>query len=84
VKAALDHNVALEVNAQPDRLDLNDIHVKMARDAGAPIVISTDAHRIEELGYMRYGVDQARRGWCEAKHVWNTLPLEDLLARVGG
>ncbi|MGH7546275.1 MAG: DNA polymerase/3'-5' exonuclease PolX [Gemmatimonadota bacterium] len=84
VKAALEHNVALEVNAQPDRLDLNDIHVRMARDAGAPIVISTDAHRIEELDFMRYGVDQARRGWCEAKHVWNALPLADLLARVGG
>jgi DNA polymerase (family 10) len=43
-----------------------------------PLVISTDAHRVEELGFMRYGVDQARRGWCEAGHVLNARPLADL------
>jgi DNA polymerase (family 10) len=75
MKAARDHGVMLEVNAQPDRLDLNDLHVQMARDAGVTLVISTDAHRVQELDAMRYGVDQARRGWCEAGDVANTRHL---------
>jgi len=72
IKAARDYGVLLEINAQPDRLDLNDLHIHMARQAGVKLVISTDAHRIQELDCMRYGVDQARRGWCEAKDVANT------------
>jgi len=75
VKAARDHGVLLEINAQPDRLDLNDVHAAMAREAGVPLVISTDAHRVEELDLMHYGVDQARRAWCEAKDVANTRPI---------
>ena len=82
VKTAREQNVALEVNAQPDRLDLNDLHVQMARDAGVKLVISTDAHRIEELDYMRYGVDQARRGWCEASDILNTLPRTRFLQAI--
>ncbi len=78
IKAARDHGVLLEINAQPDRLDLNDIHVRMARDAGVKLVVNTDAHRIRELGCMRYGVDQARRGWCEARDVANTYRLAAL------
>jgi DNA polymerase (family 10) len=79
VKAARDYGVALEINAQPDRLDLNDLNIQMAREAGVKLVISTDAHRVEELDYMRYGVDQARRGWCEARDILNTLPREAFL-----
>jgi DNA polymerase (family 10) len=75
VRAAADHGVMLEVNAQPDRLDLDDVHVRLAREAGVKLVISTDAHRVEELGFMRHGVDQARRGWCAADDVANTRPL---------
>ncbi len=75
VKVARDHGVLLELNAQPDRLDLNDLHVQMAREAGVKVVINTDAHRTQELECMRYGVDQARRGWCEAKDVANTYHL---------
>lgn len=75
-RAAQDLGVLLEINAQPDRLDLSDVHVKMARGAGARFVISTDAHRVAELDFMRYGVDQARRGWCAAEDVANTRPLE--------
>jgi DNA polymerase (family 10) len=75
IKAARDHGVMLEINAQPDRLDLNDVYIQMAREAGIKLVINTDAHRTQELGCMRYGVDQARRGWCEAKNVVNTYPL---------
>lgn len=77
VKAARDYGVLLEINAQPDRLDLNDIHVHMAKDAGVKLVIDTDAHRVEELGWMRYGVDQARRGWCEPGDVANTRSWEE-------
>jgi DNA polymerase (family X) len=83
-KAACDHGVLLEINAQPERLDLNDMHIAMARDAGATFVISTDAHRPEQLDWMRLGVDQARRGWLEAGQVANTraLPaLRKLLAK---
>ena len=72
IKTAGDYGVLLEINAQPDRLDLNDLHIQMAREAGVKLVINTDAHRIQELDCMRYGVDQARRGWCEAKDIANT------------
>ncbi len=75
VKVAREEGVLLEINAQPDRLDLNDQHIAMAREAGVRMVISTDAHRVEELGCMRYGVDQARRGWCEPRDIANTLRL---------
>jgi DNA polymerase (family 10) len=78
IRAARDHGVLLEVNAQPDRLDLNDLHVHMAREAGVKLVVSTDAHRVQELDYIRFGVDQARRGWCEAKDVANTSRLPAL------
>ncbi|MGB7219775.1 MAG: DNA polymerase/3'-5' exonuclease PolX [Vicinamibacterales bacterium] len=72
IGAARDYGVLLEVNAQPDRLDLSYLHVRMAVEAGVKLVISTDAHRVQELDCMRSGVDQARRGWCEAKDVANT------------
>jgi len=75
IKAARDYGVMLEINAQPDRLDLNDLHAQMARASGVKLVVNTDAHRIQELDWMRYGVDQARRGWCEAKDVANTCHL---------
>lgn len=75
IKAARDHGVLLEINAQPDRLDLNDLYVHMAKDAGVKLVVSTDAHRVQELAYMRFGIDQARRGWCEARDIANTRPL---------
>lgn len=73
IKAARDYGVLLEINAQPDRLDVNDVHIQMAREAGVKLVIGTDAHRVQELDCMRYGVDQARRGWCGAADVANTL-----------
>jgi DNA polymerase (family 10) len=62
----------IELNAQPDRLDVNDIHARMARERGVKVAISTDAHRVAELDYLRFGVDQARRGWLEAADVLNT------------
>jgi len=77
-RAACALGVLLEINAQSDRLDLTDIHVKMARETGARFVVSTDAHRVAEPDFMRYGVDQARRGWCTAADVANTRSLEKL------
>ena len=75
INAARDHGVMLEINAQPDRLDLNDLHVQMSRVAGVKLVISSDAHRVQELDWMRRGVDQARRGWCGPTDVANTRPV---------
>ncbi|RDD63199.1 DNA polymerase/3'-5' exonuclease PolX [Ferruginivarius sediminum] len=68
----------LELNAQPERLDLNDAHCKMARDAGVKLSIGTDAHTTGQLDFMRYGIDQARRGWVTADDVVNTRSLKDL------
>jgi len=79
VKVAKEEGILLELNAQPDRLDLRDFHLQMAREAEVKIVISTDAHRSAELDYMRYGVDQARRGWLEKEDVANTYDTETFL-----
>jgi DNA polymerase (family 10) len=81
-KAAADHGVVLEINAQPERLDLDDVQARAAHEAGVRLVIDTDAHRVEELTWMRYGVDQARRAWCEPRHVLNTLPVARLRAAL--
>jgi DNA polymerase (family 10) len=78
MQAALERGCFLEVNAAPSRLDLNDIYIKMAKTMGLKLSISTDAHRVNELEYMRFGVSQARRGWLTAKDVLNTRPWEDL------
>ncbi len=76
-RAAADTGVLLEIDAQPERLDLDDVHIKMAKEAGARFVIDTDAHRIADLDFMRFGVDQARRGWLTAEDVANTLELKE-------
>ena len=75
----MDQGVVLEINAYPDRLDLKDVDARMAKEMGAKLVISTDAHSIMQLELMKFGVFTARRGWVEAKDVINTLPLEGLL-----
>ena len=68
----------LEVNAQPDRLDLNDVHIHAAKQAGVKLAISTDAHAVEAFACIRFGIDQARRGWLTADDVINTRSLADL------
>ena len=78
-KAALDTGTALEINAMPERLDLRDIHVLRARELGVKLVIGTDAHSVSQLDLMRFGVGVARRGWCEAGHVLNTMLVEVFL-----
>jgi len=74
----------VELNADPDRLDLLDTHCRMAKDAGVLVSINTDAHAVSDFAHMRFGVGQARRGWLEKSDVLNTRPLaqlRDLLAR---
>jgi DNA polymerase (family 10) len=80
--AAKEHGVAMECNAYPDRLDLKDVHLRMAKARGVKIVISTDSHTTANLKFMRYGVTTARRGWIEKKDVINALPLGEFLAAL--
>jgi DNA polymerase (family 10) len=84
MRAARERGCFLEINAQPARLDLDDVHSRMAKDMGLKLAISTDAHTTGSLGYMRFGVDQGRRGWLEPGDVLNTRrwrTLRKLLAR---
>ncbi|HSB20939.1 MAG TPA: DNA polymerase/3'-5' exonuclease PolX [Anaeromyxobacteraceae bacterium] len=82
LEAAREEGVALEVNAMPERLDLTDVGCRMAKEAGVPVAISSDAHNATHLANLRYGVWVARRGWLEARDVWNALPLEELRRRL--
>ena len=75
---ARDNNVIMEINAYPDRLDLNDIHTKMAVDMGVKLSIGTDAHNKEHLQFYEFGVAVARRGWAEKKDVINTYSIKEL------
>ena len=79
-RAAAETGTALEINGSLERLDLRDTHVKRAREIGAPLVISTDAHTSETLGNLDYGAKQARRGWCETRHIVNCLPADDFIS----
>ncbi len=79
IKAARERKCYLEINSYPDRLDLNDIYSKTARDNKVLVAINTDAHSLSDLDFMRFGLGQARRGWLEKKDVLNTCPLEELL-----
>jgi DNA polymerase (family 10) len=74
VRAAVEAGVALEVNGQPSRMDLNDVMARAASEAGAPLAIDSDAHSAAQLEQTRYGILQARRGWVEARSVVNTWP----------
>ena len=83
VAVAAEQGVALEVNAMPDRLDLTDRGCRLAKAAGVPVVISSDAHEKGQLGNLRYGVWVARRGWLTRQDVLNALPLPELRRRLG-
>jgi len=78
LEAARERGCVMELNAQPDRLDLDDRGCRLAKEVGVKIAISTDAHRVADLELVRFGVDQARRGWLEPGDVANTLPLAEL------
>jgi len=83
LEACAEHGVAVELNANPERLDLKDSHLMRARELGIPVVISTDAHNPRSLGLMRYGIEQARRAWLRPADVLNTLPLDEFLTAIG-
>lgn len=82
IRAAAAAGVALEINSQVDRLDLDELHAREARDAGAKIVISSDAHGPAAFGALRWGVITARRGWLRATDVLNTQPLDVVRASL--
>ncbi|MBU0759639.1 MAG: DNA polymerase/3'-5' exonuclease PolX [Candidatus Omnitrophica bacterium] len=82
-KVASDTSTALEINSFPQRLDLNDIYSRMARDTGVLIAVNTDAHLAEQLELMRFGIATARRGWLEKKDVLNTLSFDSLARKLG-
>ncbi|MGA2963067.1 MAG: DNA polymerase/3'-5' exonuclease PolX [Candidatus Korobacteraceae bacterium] len=82
LKAASARNVAMELNAYPDRLDLCDVHLRMARERGVKILINTDAHHTSHFEKLKYGILQARRAWLTAADVLNTLPVDKLLAAI--
>ena len=79
LEAAKERGCFIELNAQPQRLDLTDEGCKMAKDMGVRISIASDAHSTSDLKHMRCGIDQARRGWLEVKDVINCLPRNQLL-----
>jgi len=74
LRAAAEHKVAMELNSYPDRLDLNDVHLRLAKQHGVKIVINTDSHHTSHMEKLRYGVIQARRAWLTKDDVLNTLP----------
>jgi DNA polymerase (family 10) len=78
--AALQTGTLLEINSSPDRRDLNDVHARAAAEAGIPIVIDCDAHRVGGFEAARYGVATARRAWLAPGAVVNTRPWDEVAA----
>ena len=76
LKAAAKHKVAMELNSYPDRLDLSDVHLRMAQQHGVKIVINTDSHHTSHMEKIHYGITQARRAWLTKDDVLNTLPMQ--------
>ena len=74
--AAAKKKVAMELNSYPDRLDLNDVHLRQAKQQGVKIVINTDSHHTSHMEKIRYGILQARRAWLTKDDVLNTLPAQ--------
>jgi DNA polymerase (family X) len=78
LEAAAKSGTAMEINAYPSRLDLNDIWSRMAKDLGVRLAINTDAHDVEQMKVMRYGINVARRAWLEKKDILNAMSLQEL------
>ena len=78
VSAASEHGTALEINSQPDRLDLSDVHARLAGEAGVLIPVTTDAHSVAALGYAELGIAQARRAWLTRETILNTRPWREI------
>jgi DNA polymerase (family 10) len=81
VARAAETGTALEINSQPDRLDMRDVHARLAAEAGVLVPITTDAHSAGALGYRELGVAQARRGWLTKEQVLNTRPWREIAKR---
>lgn len=79
---AAEQGIAVEINGNPERLDLKADHVKLALDRGVRLTVSADSHSTRELSYVQYAVDVARRGWATRQHILNTLPLEGFTAAI--
>lgn len=84
MKAAKEGSKILEINSQPERMDLTDTLCRMAKDMGVKMAISTDSHSANQLKFMKYGIGQARRGWLEKRDVINALPLTELKKLLNG
>ncbi len=82
LRAAAQSGTAMEVNSQPDRLDLKDTDAQLAKEHDVMVAIDSDAHSVAQLGIMDYGIATARRGWIERSDVLNALPLNELLRRL--
>ena len=80
--AAAENGVALEINSQPDRLDLDDAHARLARERGVKLIVDSDAHSPSALGNLRWGALTARRAWLEPQDVINTRPLDAFRAAL--
>jgi DNA polymerase (family 10) len=78
VEKALETGTFLEINSQPDRLDLRDTHARLAGEAGVPIAVSSDGHRVEALGFVELGIAQARRAWLTREQIVNTRPWPEI------
>jgi len=81
-KVASDSNTALEINSFPQRLDLNDLNARRAKERGVRIAIGTDSHEVDQLEGIEYGIAVARRAWLTSKDVINTLSLDKLLKTI--
>jgi len=78
MEAAAEYNVCLELNSCPERLDLRDSHLRLAKERGVLVAISTDAHSTLQLQNMIFGIHAARRGWLEPENILNNMSLRDL------
>jgi len=83
IDKAKETGTMLEINSQPDRLDLDGENARKAKDAGVILTISTDAHRVEQMDYIPLGIYMARRGWCEKKNVLNAMGLKEIRKKLG-
>ncbi|MBN1861125.1 MAG: DNA polymerase/3'-5' exonuclease PolX [Candidatus Thermoplasmatota archaeon] len=83
IDAAKETDTFLEINSFPDRLDLDDAHVKVAKDNTVRFVLGSDSHSINHLDFMRFGIATARRGWLEKKDILNTMSVKDIEKIVG-
>jgi DNA polymerase (family X) len=83
IAKAVETRTIIEVSSQPERLDLRDTHVRLAIQAGARLVVNTDAHSVAALDYLRFGVATARRGWATAADIMNTREWPELKAELG-